>query len=399
MTDLDGALEYLVGLQELVANFNDEGSADVPGAYSDQPATPPEPELPPSQVPGEPDEEPLFPDDSDYFEEDSDYDEVQARPEDDWWISWPKRFYMFKKGGGKGSDKGSHKGSVSQCGSTSKAVAKVQIMPASSEKASIFSFWRQKQQKIGEPSPRPPSPPLFPPPAFGPIPPGFAPLAYLTGPSSPGFPPGMQAPTPPPGPRLFQGRPHRTSEERRAMDIEAEGLKQKLLASSMCVRKPPPPPAAVLPSQTGDATTSSLWFRPTSKNKAMPKTMPGGARKNWEKQYRIVKEKSAQECLAFLERWPRPNCRNEDEIFSELFQRSMIMSMPNANSSLYKGLGSVLQEYKREISLNKPEGFVEPDEVLSSNYFDESSSDGDLVERPHDDSDIEHAQVKPIVSR
>jgi hypothetical protein len=348
MTDLGGALEYLVGLQERVANFNDEGSADVPGAYSDQPATPPEPELPPSQVPGEPDEEPLFPDDSDYFEEDSDYDEVQARPEDEWWISNPTRFYMFKKGGGKGSDKGSHKGSVSQCGSTSKAVAKVQIMPASSEKASIFSFWRQKQQKIGEPSPRPPSPPLFPPPAFGPIPPGFAPLAYLTVSISPGFPPGMQAPTPPPGPRLFQGRPHRTSEERRAMDIEAEGLKQKLLASSMCVRKPPPPPAAVLPSQTGDATTSSLWFRPTSKK--MPKTRPpGGARKNWEEQYRIVKEKSEQECLAFVERWPRPNCRNEDEIFSELFQRSMIMSMPNANSSLYKGLGSVLQEYNREI--------------------------------------------------
>jgi hypothetical protein len=145
-------------------------------------------------------------------------------------------------------------------------------------------------------------------------------------------------------PRLFQGRPHRTSEERRAMDIEAEGLKQKLLASSMCVRKPPPPPAAVLPSQTGDATTSSLWFRPTSKK--MPKTRPpGGARKNWEEQYRIVKEKSEQERLAFVERWPRPNCRNEDEIFSELFRASMTS---NASSSMYKWCGLMLQEYKGE---------------------------------------------------
>ena len=76
---------------------------------------------------------------------------------------------------------------------------------------------------------------------------------------------------------------------------------------------------------------------------------PGGARTNWEKQYRIVKEKSEQECLAFVERWPRPNCRHEDEIFSELFQRSMIMSLPLGNSNLYKGLASVLQEYKREI--------------------------------------------------
>jgi hypothetical protein len=356
MADLSGAVEYLGWLQDVVENFNAERCAVEYG--SEQPVTPPEPDLPSSQVPNEPDEEPLLPDDSDYFEEDSTDDEVQARPEDEWWISNPTRFYMFKKGGGKGSDKGSHKGAT-------KAVATVQILPASSEKASpLWPWpWFQKQQEIGEPPPRPPFPPPFPQTAFGPIPPGFAPsLAPLIS-----YPPGMQAPTPPPGeveppPPSSNGgskrkrclvpppppRPHRTSEERRAMDIEAEGLKQKLLASSMCVRKPPPPPAAVLPSQTGDATTSSLWFRPTSKK--MPKTRPpGGARKNWEEQYRIVKEKSEQECLAFVERWPRPNCRNEDEIFSELFQRSMIMSMPNANSSLYKGLGSVLQEYKREI--------------------------------------------------
>jgi hypothetical protein len=317
MTDLGGALDYLGRLQELVANFNDEGSADVPGAYSDQPATPPEPELPPSQVPGEPDEEPSLPDDG-VSEEDSEYDEVQVRLEDDWWAGWLKRFHEFKKGGGKGSDKGSHKGSVSQCGSTAKAVAKVQIMPSSSEKASPPNWpWRQKQQKIGEP-PRPPFPPPFPPPSFGPIPAGF--------------PPGMQAPTPPPG------------------YVEPPPPSGHYASRRKPCLVPPPPPPAVLPSQTGDATTSSLWFRPTSKNKAMPKTRPpGGARKNWEKQYRIVKEKSEQERLAFVERWPRPNCRNEDEIFSELFRRSLDFGMtPNASSSMYKWCGLMLHEYKRE---------------------------------------------------
>ena len=76
---------------------------------------------------------------------------------------------------------------------------------------------------------------------------------------------------------------------------------------------------------------------------------PGGARTNWEKQYRIAKDKSEQACLAFAEQWPQPNSRHEDDIFSELFQRSMIMSLPLGNSNLYKGLASVLQEYKREI--------------------------------------------------
>jgi hypothetical protein len=327
MADLGGAVEYLGWLQDVVANFNAEGSADLPA--SEQPVTPPEPELPPSQVPGEPDEEPLLPDDSDYFEEDSDDDEVQARPEDEWWISNPTRFYMFKKGGGKGSDKGSHKGAT-------KAVATVQILPASSEKASpLWPWpWFQKQQEIGEPPPRPPFPPPFPQTAFGPIPPGFAPsLAPLIS-----FPPGMQAPTPPPG----EVEPPPPSSN--------GGSKRK-----RCLVPPPPDERnqrrdlkAVLPSQTGDATTSSLWFRPTSKK--MPKAMPpGGARTNWEKQYRIAKDKSEQACLAFAERWPRPNSRHEDDIFSELFQRSMIMSLPLGNSNLYKGLASVLQEYKREI--------------------------------------------------
>ena len=114
------------------------------------------------------------------------------------------------------------------------------------------------------------------------------------------------------------------------------------------VSRPPPPPPAVLPSQQGDATTSSLWFRPMSKK--MPKAMPpGGARTNWEKQYRIAKDKSEQACLAFAEQWPQPNSRHENDIFSELFQRATIMSLPLGNSNLYKGLASVLQEYKREI--------------------------------------------------
>jgi hypothetical protein len=239
MADLGGALEYLVGLQDLVANFEaeDEGSADVPGAFFEQPATPPEPELPPSQVPGEPDE-PSLPDDG-VSTEDSD-DEVQARLEDDWWKGWLKRFHEFKKGGGKvkgshkGSDKGSHKGSVSQCGSKAKAAAKVQIMPSSSEKSLEASRpWRNKQQKIGEPSPPP-----FPPP-------DFAGGAYVVGaphggrPVPQGFPPGMQAPPPPPG--YVEPLPYAST-------------RQACLV-------PPPPPPAVLPSQH--------VVRPSSKSKVM----------------------------------------------------------------------------------------------------------------------------------
>jgi hypothetical protein len=316
MADLGGALEYLGGLQDLVANFKaeDEGSADVPGAFFEQPATPPEPELSPSQVPGEPDE-PSLPDDG-VSTEDSD-DEVQARLEDDWWKGWLKRYHELKKGGGKGSDKGSHKGSVSQCGSKAKAAAKVQIMPSSSEKSLEASRpwpWRNKQQKIGEPSPRPPFPPPFPPPA------------YLIGPVPPGFPPGMQAPPPPPG------------------YVEPPPPSGYYASTRQPCLVPPPPPPAVLPSQKGDATTSSLWFRPTSKSKAMQNRPPGGARKNWEKQHRIVKAKSEQERLAFVERWPRPNCRNEDEIFWELFRASM---PSDSASSMYKRCSLMLQEYSR----------------------------------------------------
>jgi hypothetical protein len=342
MADLGGALEYLGGLQDLVANLNakDEGSADVPGAYFDQPTTPPEPKLPPSQVGRKPDEKSSLSDDG-VSEEDSEYDEVQARLEDDWWEGWLKRLKEFKEGGGKGSDKGSHKGSVfqcgskakavanhkrslSQCGSKAKAAAKVHIMPSSSEKASPPQPpqppWRNKQQKID--APRRPFPPAFPPPAFGPNPPGFAPPAYLIGPIPSGFPPGMQAPPPPPG------------------YVEPPPPSGYYASIRKPCLVPPPPPPAVLPSQTGDAH----WFRPTSKNKAMPKTRPpGGTRKNWEKQYRIIKEKSEPERLAFLERWPRPSCRNEDEIFSEIFRNEMT---PSASAEIYKWCRGVKREYE-----------------------------------------------------
>ena len=99
MADLGGALEYLVGLQDLVANFNaeDEGSADVPGAYFDQPTTPPEPKLPPSQVGRKPDEKIS---DDEVSEEDSDSDAFQARQDDIWWQGWLKRYIEFKEGGG-----------------------------------------------------------------------------------------------------------------------------------------------------------------------------------------------------------------------------------------------------------------------------------------------------------
>jgi hypothetical protein len=328
MDDLGGALEYLCGLQDLVANLDakDEGSADVPGAYYDQPTTPP----------GKPDAKSSLSDDG-VSEEESDSDEFQARHDPIWWQGWLKRYTDFKEGGGKGCDKGSdkgsflpcgskakavanHKRSLSQCGAKAKATAAVHMYPSSERASPPQPPWRNKQQKID--APRSPFPPAFPPPAFGPNPPGFAPPAYLIGPIPAGFPPGIVPPPPPPG--YVEPVP--------PSSYYASRRKPSLV--------PPPPPPAVLPSQTGDAH----WFRPTSKNSAMPKTRPpGGTRRNWEKQYRIVKEKTEQERLAFVERWPRPDCRNEDDIFDELFRNAMT---PSASSSVYKWCRGVKQEYE-----------------------------------------------------
>jgi hypothetical protein len=341
MDDLGGALEYLVGIDDLIANLDAAEAADVPGAYYAQPTTPPDPQLPPSQVGRKPDEKIS---DDEVSEEESDSDAFQARQTDIWWQCWLKRYLEIKEEGGKGCDKGSHKDaflacgskatavaihkrSLIQCGSKAKAAATVRIMPSSSEKASPPQLpqppWRNKQQKIDTPR-RPPFPPAFPPPAFGPNPPGFAPPAYLIGPIPSGFPPGMQAPPPPPG--------------------YVEPPPPSGYYASMrkpCLVPPPPPPAAVLPSQsTGD----DYWFKPSSKNKAMPKTRPpGGTRKNWEKQYRIVKEKSNIERMAFLERWPRPTCKREDDHFSEMFRTQM---KPSASAEIYRCDRGVKRDYE-----------------------------------------------------
>jgi hypothetical protein len=244
MAELGGALEYLVGLQDLVANLQgeaeDEGveaSTDVPGAYLEQPATPPfdnvseAPEPSPSEIPGEPDE--LSLEDYGIITEDSD-----GEDDGDKWM------LRFMKGAGKG--KGADRDST--CESKAKAATKVPIVPSSSEKSlEAPRPWRNKQQKIGEPSPPP-----FPPP-------DFAGGAYVVGaphggrPVPQGFPPGMQAPPPPPG--YVEPLPYAST-------------RQACLV-------PPPPPPAVLPSQH--------VVRPSSKSKVMQNRPPGGSRRNWEK--------------------------------------------------------------------------------------------------------------------